>query len=131
MDDKPKLTDDEVRKKLTPEAYHVTQEQGTEQPGSSPLLKVKEPGVFKCIVCGAPLFRTETKFESGTGWPSFYKPMEGDAVETRVDMSHGTVRTEVICKNCGAHLGHVFEDGPTPTGMRYCMNGCALDFEKD
>lgn len=131
MDDKSKLTDDEVRKKLTPEAYHVTQEQGTERPGSSPLLKVKEPGVFKCIVCGAPLFRTETKFESGTGWPSFYKPMEGDAVETRVDMSHGTVRTEVICKNCGAHLGHVFEDGPTPTGMRYCMNGCALDFEKD
>jgi peptide-methionine (R)-S-oxide reductase len=120
-----------LKKRLSAEAYHVTQEQGTERPGTSPLLKVKDPGTFKCVVCGEPLFRSETKFESGTGWPSFYAPLGDDAVETKTDLSHGLVRAEVVCKNCGAHLGHVFDDGPRPTGLRYCMNGCALDFEKD
>jgi peptide-methionine (R)-S-oxide reductase len=131
MDEKTKPADAELRKRLSPEAYHVTQEKGTERPGTSPLLKVKDKGTFKCVVCGAPLFRSDAKFESGTGWPSFDAPMDEAAVATETDVSHGMIRTEVVCKSCGAHLGHVFDDGPTATGQRFCMNGCALKFEKD
>jgi peptide-methionine (R)-S-oxide reductase len=114
---------------LTPEQHHVLREHGTEPRGSSPLNKEKRPGTFRCAGCGEPLFSTETKYESGTGWPSFWAPLEQDAVETSVDGSYGMNRTEVRCSKCGGHLGHVFPDGPHPTGLRYCMNGLALEFE--
>jgi peptide-methionine (R)-S-oxide reductase len=113
---------------LTPEQYHVLRERGTERPGSSPLLHEHREGVFRCAGCGTPLFSSDAKFESGSGWPSFYAPI-GDAVDTSVDSSHFMVRTEIRCKRCGGHLGHVFEDGPQPTGQRYCTNGLALKFE--
>jgi len=101
---------------------------GTEHRGSSPLNTEKRTGTYRCAACGEPLFASDTKFESGTGWPSFYAPKEG-AVETSTDTNHGMVRTEVHCKKCGGHLGHVFDDGPNPTGQRYCMNGISLKFE--
>jgi len=113
---------------LTLEQYQVLREHGTEHRGSSPLNKEKRAGTFKCAGCGTPLFSSDTKFESGTGWPSFYAPLV-DAVETTVDRSYGMTRTEVHCAECGGHLGHVFPDGPAPTGQRYCMNGVALEFE--
>jgi peptide-methionine (R)-S-oxide reductase len=121
-------SDEEWRRQLTPEQYHVLREHGTERPGSCALLQEKRAGTFRCAGCGQPLFRAERKFESGTGWPSFFAPLEG-AVETTVDRSFFMVRTEVHCARCGGHLGHVFEDGPPPTGLRYCINGIALDFE--
>ena len=120
-------TDEEWQRELSPEQYKVLRCHGTEPRGTSPLNKEKRPGTFRCAGCGEPLFSSDTKFESGTGWPSFYAPMS-DAVETTVDQSHGMVRTEVHCRRCGGHLGHVFEDGPPPTGLRYCMNGVALAF---
>ena len=121
-------TDEEWRRRLTPEQYAVLRGHGTEAPGSCALLREKRAGTFSCAGCGQPLFASTTKFESGTGWPSFDDPLEG-AVETSVDRSYGMVRTEVHCANCGSHLGHVFDDGPRPTGLRYCMNGVAMTFK--
>ena len=123
-------TDDDWRNALTPDQYHVLREHGTEHRGSSPLLREKRPGTFRCAGCGTPLFASDAKYESGTGWPSFSAPLE-NAVETTVDRSHGMTRTEVHCSQCGGHLGHVFPDGPAPTGERYCMNGVALAFEPE
>ncbi len=120
--------DAEWRRALTPEQFHVLREQGTEAPGSSPLLDEHRQGTFRCAACGEPLFSSDTKFESGSGWPSFFAPIEG-AVETEVDTTHGMVRTEMHCRRCGGHLGHVFDDGPRPTGLRYCTNGLSLEFE--
>jgi peptide-methionine (R)-S-oxide reductase len=122
-------TDAEWQQRLTPEQFRVLRQHGTEHRGSSPLLKEKGTGLFVCAGCGQPLFRSETKYESGTGWPSFYAPIEG-AVSTSADRSHGMTRVEVNCSRCGGHLGHVFPDGPAPTGERYCMNGVAMNFEK-
>jgi len=121
-------TDADWKDALTPEQFHVLREHGTEHRGSSPLNQEKRAGLFKCAGCGKPLFSSDTKYESGTGWPSFYAPMP-NAVDTTVDRSYGMTRTEVHCAECGGHLGHVFPDGPAPTGERYCMNGVALDFE--
>jgi peptide-methionine (R)-S-oxide reductase len=121
-------TDEEWSKDLSAEQFHVLRKHGTERPGSSPLNQEKRDGVFKCAGCGKPLFDAETKFESGTGWPSFWRPKEG-AIETTVDGSLFMTRTEVHCASCQGHLGHVFPDGPGPTGLRYCMNGVALEFE--
>jgi len=121
------LSDEEWRKKLNPAQFHILREHGTERAGSSPLDKNYDPGVYYCAGCGQRLFAADTKFNSGSGWPSFHTPLDG-AVETDTDRSHFMVRTEAHCRNCGGHLGHVFEDGPAPTGLRYCMNGTSLDF---
>ena len=121
-------TDEEWRQQLTPDQYAVLRQHGTERPGSCALLKEKRPGTFKCAGCGQTLFVGERKFESGTGWPSFFAPIDG-AVESTTDRSYGMVREEVHCSQCGGHLGHVFEDGPPPTGLRYCINGVALGFK--
>ncbi|MFM7691998.1 MAG: peptide-methionine (R)-S-oxide reductase MsrB [Alphaproteobacteria bacterium] len=121
-------SDAEWRASLAPEAYRVLRQHGTERPGSSPLNHEKRAGQFVCAGCGQALFDAATKYESGTGWPSFYAPVEG-AVGTQVDRALFMVRTEVHCANCGGHLGHVFPDGPPPTGLRYCMNGAAMTFE--
>jgi peptide-methionine (R)-S-oxide reductase len=121
-------TEEEWKASLTPEQFHVLREHGTERAGSSPLNREKREGTFKCGACGAPLFTSNTKFESGTGWPSFYRPIDG-AIGTTTDRSYGMTRVEVHCAQCGGHLGHVFPDGPPPTGERYCMNGVALAFE--
>jgi peptide-methionine (R)-S-oxide reductase len=120
-------TEEEWRKTLTPEQFQVLRKHGTERAGTSPLDKNYEKGTYECAGCGLPLFTSETKFNSGTGWPSFYQPIEG-AVDTSVDRSFFMTRVEVHCHRCGGHLGHVFEDGPKPTGKRYCMNGVALKF---
>ncbi len=121
-------TDAEWRKLLTPGQYEVLRHAGTEPPFSSPLDHEKRAGVFSCAGCGLPLFSSKTKFESGTGWPSFYEPLSKSAVDERTDTTFGMTRTEVLCHRCGGHLGHVFDDGPKPTGLRYCMNGLALRF---
>jgi peptide-methionine (R)-S-oxide reductase len=123
-------SDSEWRTALTPQQYKVLRGHGTEPPGSSPLNLEKRDGTFACAGCGQPLFSADTKFESGTGWPSFFKPLEG-SVETTTDRSFGMTRVEVHCSSCGGHLGHLFPDGPQPTGMRYCMNGVALAFEPE
>ena len=122
-------TDNEWREKLTPEQYHVTREAGTERAFSGPYWDDKTPGIYHCICCDTPLFDADTKYDSGTGWPSFFQPVSQDAVAEKADNSLFTRRTEVVCNNCGAHLGHVFPDGPPPTGLRYCMNGTALRLE--
>jgi peptide-methionine (R)-S-oxide reductase len=129
--DKVKKNDDEWRKELTPEQYEVTRHHGTERAFTGPYWNEKGAGTYKCICCGTPLFRSETKYDSGTGWPSFYQPISEDVVATKSDTSMGMRRTEALCAKCDAHLGHVFEDGPAPTGLRYCMNGTALDLERD
>jgi peptide-methionine (R)-S-oxide reductase len=121
-------SDDEWQSSLSPSQYGVLRCHNTERPGSSPLNREKRAGTFRCAGCGQPLFSSDTKFESGTGWPSFYEPMD-DAVGTTVDRAHMMVRTEVHCARCGGHLGHVFDDGPDPTGQRYCINGVSLAFE--
>ena len=121
-------TDDEWRQSLKPEQFHVLREHGTERAGTSPLNHEKREGTFLCGGCGQPLFSSDTKFESGTGWPSFYRPIDG-AITTVTDRSYGMTRVEATCSRCGGHLGHVFPDGPKPTGERYCMNGVALRFE--
>ena len=121
---------DTTTRTLTPEQHRVLREKGTERPGSSPLNYEKRPGEFQCAGCGAELFDAKTKYESGSGWPSFYDTLPG-AVTTQTDTSHGMTRTEFNCAKCGGHLGHVFNDGPQPTGLRYCTNGCALDFKPD
>jgi peptide-methionine (R)-S-oxide reductase len=130
---RPKVakSDAEWRAELTPEQYHVTREHGTERPFTGPHLNEKRPGTYSCVACGAPLFEGETKYESGSGWPSFYAPLSKDAVSEVSDQSHGMRRVEVRCASCEAHLGHVFPDGPRPTGQRYCMNGTALSFKPD
>ncbi len=123
-----RLTDAEWKQRLTPEQYRVLRDHGTERAGSSPLDREKRPGVFHCAGCDHPLFDMATKYDSGTGWPSFWDPLEG-AIGTKSDRSFFMVRTEVHCANCGGHLGHVFTDGPKPTGLRYCMNGVAMVFK--
>jgi peptide-methionine (R)-S-oxide reductase len=129
MTERVEKSDAEWRAQLTPEQYKVTREHGTERAGASPLNNEKREGVFTCVCCGAPLFASGAKFESGTGWPSFYKPMNDDAVTEHEDRSFLMRRTEVRCARCDAHLGHVFPDGPQPTGQRFCMNGVALNFK--
>lgn len=123
-------SDKEWRESLTPEQYHICRERGTEAPFTGKLLHNKEDGIYRCACCGAELFDAKTKFESGTGWPSFWDALGPDTVNLKEDHSHGMTRIEVSCANCGSHLGHVFPDGPQPTGQRYCINSVALDFEK-
>jgi peptide-methionine (R)-S-oxide reductase len=118
------------REQLTPEQYAILRERATERPFTGPYLNEKSAGTYRCAGCGAELFSSETKFDSGSGWPSFTAPYAENAVASERDLSHGMVRTEVTCSNCGGHLGHVFEDGPAPTGLRYCINGAALELDK-
>ncbi|MDA0786980.1 MAG: peptide-methionine (R)-S-oxide reductase MsrB [Proteobacteria bacterium] len=124
-------TDEEWRQELTPEQYKIARQAGTEAPFTGKYHDSKDPGTFHCVCCGTPLFNSGKKFDSGTGWPSFWQPVSDDAVATKVDRAHGMVRNEVVCARCDAHLGHVFPDGPPPTGLRYCMNSASLDLKPE
>jgi len=130
MADKIVKSKDEWKQELTPEQYHVTREHGTERPFTGEYNASKDKGTYRCVCCGNPLLSSDTKFDSGTGWPSFYAPVEKGAVAEKTDRSMFMERTEVLCAKCDAHLGHVFPDGPNPTGLRYCMNSAALKLEK-
>ena len=122
--------DSEWRKELNPEQYHVLREQGTERAFTGKYWDLKDVGTYRCAACGEPLFTSETKYDSGSGWPSFYQPADASSVKELADHSHGMIRTEVTCAKCDSHLGHVFPDGPPETGLRYCVNSASLDFEK-
>jgi peptide-methionine (R)-S-oxide reductase len=129
MTDKIEKTEAQWREALTAEQFYVCREKGTERAFSGAYWDTKTPGTYRCAACGEPLFSSQTKFDSGTGWPSFWQPLDGDAVATETDQSLGMVRTEVHCQRCGSHLGHVFPDGPKPTGLRYCINSVSLQLE--
>lgn len=130
---KPKLvrSDHEWREQLSPEQFHICREKGTERAFSGTYYDNKKEGRYLCICCGDELFRSDTKYDSGSGWPSFWQPVASDVIDEHRDISHGMIRTEITCSRCGSHLGHVFPDGPQPSGLRYCVNSASLDFEED
>ena len=131
MGEKIQKSEGEWKQQLTPNQYYVTRQKGSEPPFTGEYESTETPGTYKCVCCGQPLFRSESKFHSGCGWPSFTSPMAGEAVDEETDKSHGMTRTEIKCSRCDAHLGHVFEDGPDPTGLRYCINSVSLTLDKD
>jgi len=131
MSEKITKTEEQWKEQLTPEQYYVARKAGTEPAFSGKYWKTKDKGTYNCVCCGAPLFSSDTKFESGTGWPSFWQPVDGTAITEETDRTYGMVRTEARCAKCDAHLGHVFPDGPNPTGLRYCMNSASLDLKSE